>query len=140
MRALPKICVALVSLACAATTARAYVVNSTLDLPDADPSDSACATAPPNPVCTLRAAVMQANAHPGVDTIELSNTTYGFTRVGYDQSGELGDLDVTDDVTIFGNGATIDANGTTTGDRAFEVVSGSLSLNNVTVRNGASPS
>jgi len=142
MRVLPTVCAALVSLACAATTARAasYVVNSTLDLPDADPSDMACATAPPNPVCTLRAAVMQANVHVGVDTIELSNTTYVLTRVGYDQSSELGDLDVTDGLTIFGNGATIDANGIATGDRAFEVVSGTLSLNNVTIRNGASPS
>ncbi len=34
MRALPMICVALVALACAAT----YVVNSTVDLSDGDPT------------------------------------------------------------------------------------------------------
>jgi len=143
MRALPRICAALVSLVCVATTARAasYVVNSVLDLPDADPSDSACATAPPNPVCTLRAAVMQANASAGEDTIVLSNTTYVLTRVGYDQTASLGDLDVTDRLIIQGNGATIDANGGVTADRAFEVVSGSLRLwlQDMTVRNGATP-
>ncbi len=79
MRALPMICVALVALACAATTARAatYVVNSTVDLPDGDPTDGACASSPPPaPVCTLRAAVMQANANPGQDSISLPPGTY----------------------------------------------------------------
>jgi predicted outer membrane repeat protein len=122
--------------------ATTYTVNSTLDLPDADPTDGACATAPPNPVCTLRAAVMQANASAGEDTVVLSNTTYLLTLAGYDQTAALGDLDVTDKLIIQGNGATIDANGANTADRAFEVLSGAgrLWLQDLTIRNGATPS
>jgi len=128
-----------VSFAAGAAT---YTVNSTLDLPDADPSDGACATAPPNPVCTLRAAVMQANTTADNDTIVLSATTYVLTRVGYDQNASLGDLDVNGSggLVIEGNGATIDANGAVTADRAFELVSGGLSLRDLTIRNGATPS
>ena len=118
-----------------------YVVNSVLDLPDADPSDSACATSPP-PVCTLRAAVMQANAHAGPDYISLPAGTYVLSRVGYDTTASLGDLDITDDVTISATGGTavIDANRSVTFDRAFEVIAGSLSLQNITLKNGYSPS
>jgi hypothetical protein len=121
--------------ACAAT----YTVNSTLDLPDADLGDGVCATAPPTPVCTLRAAVMEANAHAGPDYISLPAGTYTLTRVGDDQTASLGDLDITDDVTIEGSGegeVIVDANGSVTHDRAFEVVSGSLTLYGMTITNG----
>src|SRR5437867_964039 len=47
--------------------ANTYFVNSTLDLPDADPGDGKCAAA--NGACTLRAAIMQANFTAGPDTI-----------------------------------------------------------------------
>jgi CSLREA domain-containing protein len=40
-------------------------VNSTLDAIDAVPGDGICATAGPTPVCTLRAAVQEANALAG---------------------------------------------------------------------------
>ena len=49
--------------------ANTYVVNSTADLPDADPADGICAAA--NGACTLRAAIMQANFTSGADTIIL---------------------------------------------------------------------
>ncbi len=119
-----------------------FTVNSTLDLPDGDPTDGICATSPPGaPVCTLRAAVMQANATAGFDKILVPAGTYVLTRVGYDGTALLGDLDVTDDVEIEGNGGTvvIDANGATTYDRAFEVVSGSLQLAGMTIENGNTP-
>jgi hypothetical protein len=61
-----------------------YMVNSTLDLPDGDIGDGVCATAPPGSVCTLRAAVMQANAHTGPDYITMPAGTYVLTRVGVD--------------------------------------------------------
>jgi len=41
----------------------AYVVNSPVDVPDANPGDDACETAAGNQVCTLRAAIQEANAH-----------------------------------------------------------------------------
>lgn len=120
-----------------------YTVNSFDDLPDGLPGDGACATnPPPTPVCTLRAAVQEANAHPGPDFIALSPGTYTLTRVGYDNNALNGDLDVTDDLTIFTTGgiATIDANGSVTFDRAFEVITGTLSLSDITIVNGYSPS
>jgi hypothetical protein len=46
-----------------------YVVNSTQDLPDADPSDGACATTSPGtPVCTLRAA----GAEPALSVLDVA--------------------------------------------------------------------
>jgi hypothetical protein len=49
-------------------------------LPDADPTDGICNTSPAGsgkPVCTLRAAIDQANAQPGPATIEVPAGTYG---------------------------------------------------------------
>ncbi len=126
-----------------AAPASIYTVNSTLDLPDGDLTDNACATQPPNSVCTLRAAVMQANAHPGVDFIALPAGTYNLTRVGYDSNAAYGDLDITDDLTIYNPAAgsvVINANGGVTFDRAFEVIAKSLNLSDLTIRNGNTPS
>ena len=47
-----------------------YTVNSTADLPDADPADGICKTANNN--CTLRAAIMQAD-FVGSSTIGLAD-------------------------------------------------------------------
>lgn len=46
-----------------------FVVNSTGDTPDVDPADGICAIDQGTDVCTLRAAVQQANATIGHDTI-----------------------------------------------------------------------
>ena len=48
-----------------------FTVNSTGDLPDADPEDGLCQTANGNGECTLRAALEQANAlaHPDKERI-----------------------------------------------------------------------
>ncbi|HEX8155567.1 MAG TPA: Calx-beta domain-containing protein [Thermoanaerobaculia bacterium] len=48
----------------------AYTVNDLGDAPDATPGDNVCATA--GAVCTLRAAIEEANAHAGTDTIDFS--------------------------------------------------------------------
>jgi hypothetical protein len=42
-----------------------YVVTTTVDAVDASPGDGVCETATGNEVCTVRAAVMEANATPG---------------------------------------------------------------------------
>ncbi|MBK5258222.1 MAG: right-handed parallel beta-helix repeat-containing protein [Thermoanaerobaculia bacterium] len=47
-----------------------YTVDDLGDAPDATPGDNICATAAP--VCTLRAAIMEANAHLGADSIDFS--------------------------------------------------------------------
>jgi CSLREA domain-containing protein len=103
-----------------------FTVNSVVDVPDANPGDGICRTAPDNSVCTLRAAIMESNALPGLDRIDLqANVTYVLTRSGKDDTGLNGDLDVLDSVTIVGAGAAstiIDGNGVATGDRIMEVV------------------
>jgi CSLREA domain-containing protein len=77
-----------------------YQVNSPADVPDANTQTAACETATGNGVCTLRAAVQQANAHAGADTILVPANTYVLTLAGDDSHAFNGDLDITDDVTI----------------------------------------
>jgi hypothetical protein len=93
-----------------------FIVDDPADAVDATPGDGICATA--TAVCTLRAAVMEANALAGADTITLPAGLYTLTRVGLDENpsaGEpweavivsdasIGDLDITQDVTITGAG------------------------------------
>lgn len=90
-----------------------------------DPSPDACTSDD----CSLREAVIAANNRGGHDTILLSARTYSLTRP-ISTSGDFGfaqvaDLDIKDDLTIEGptgsTKATIDANGATMGDRAFEI-------------------
>jgi CSLREA domain-containing protein len=99
--------------------------------------------------CSLREAVRAANTNVGadgcpagsaavVDTIVLQNgVSYGLSRVGEDETAITGDLDITDDVILIGNGATIDANGATTLDRVFQVLAGNnADFSNLTIREG----
>ena len=117
----------LVSVACAglgaeAACATTFSVNSTADVHDATPGDGVCETASGNHICTLRAAVEEANAHVGPDTIVLqAGVTYLLTLAS--TIGSLtADLVIDDDVTISGAGANstiIDGNGAATGQRVF---------------------
>ncbi len=110
------------TLAASRLPAATFVVNSTEDLPDADQGDNVCAAS--NGKCTLRAAIMQANFTAGADTITLPPGTYQLTRSGDDDQAVLGDLDITDSLTIIGAGADVtivDGNGVVTGDRVFDV-------------------
>jgi CSLREA domain-containing protein len=72
-----------------------FIVNSTDDAPDATPGDGACATT--TAMCTLRAALDEANALPGASTIALPAGTYVRT---------IGPLAITADVSIHGGGAS----------------------------------
>lgn len=69
-----------------------FVVNSTEDLPDANPGNGVCAAA--GGACTLRAAVEETNALPGSDTITVPAGTYPLTDR----------LDIEDSVQITGAG------------------------------------
>ena len=116
-------------IACHATT---FVVTT-----NADGNNGACTVA----LCTLRDAVIAANANPGADIITLPSNAnpYILTLTGVnEQAAATGDLDVTDDLTIMGGGAAttiIDGNAT---DRVFEVIGDkAFTLNGVTVRNGS---
>ncbi|MEP7305923.1 MAG: choice-of-anchor Q domain-containing protein [Acidobacteriota bacterium] len=100
-----------------------FTVNSTLDDVDATPGDGICATS--CAVCTLRAAIQEANALAGTDTIIVPSGTYTLTIAGTNEDlAATGDLDITSTVIIQGGGAdvtTIDAGGL---DRVFDVLDG----------------
>ncbi len=91
---------------------------------------------------TLRAAIVEANAGTGTQSIYVGRGNYNLTLTGNDNVAAVGDLDITGDVTIVGAGAgatVIDATGL--GDRVFEVLGGgSLDLSRATLAGGASGS
>jgi uncharacterized repeat protein (TIGR01451 family) len=121
-----------------------FTVDDKADALDTNPGDGICASA--GGTCTLRAAIMESNALAGADTVILPSGVYILTIGG---SGEdmatLGDLDITDDVTVSGGGAgstIIDGNGNVINDRVLHVVDSSVTatIRGVTIRNGGSAS
>jgi hypothetical protein len=88
---------------------------------------------------SLRSAIMAANAQPGADTILLPNGLFKITIAGTgEDAAAKGDLDVRGDLTITGRGHTgtiIDGNSL---DRVFQVLSGNVSLSQLTVQGGRS--
>ncbi|MDH5535594.1 MAG: CSLREA domain-containing protein, partial [Betaproteobacteria bacterium] len=119
--------------------AATFNVNSTADAVDANPTvaNPACETAPGNGVCTLRAAIQQANALGGAHTINLPAGNYLLTRSGNDDNAINGDLDITGTLTLNGAGAgstIIDGNSI---DRVFHVLVGAtVTMSGVTIRGG----
>jgi CSLREA domain-containing protein len=78
-----------------------FTVDSTNDAVDAHPGDGICATAEGE--CTLRAAIQEANASEGEDTIHLPIETFNLTIPGMDEDASAsGDLDITDNLSIIG--------------------------------------
>jgi CSLREA domain-containing protein len=90
-----------------------YIVNKT-----ADTNDGSCTADD----CSLREAVRNANACAGWQTITIPAADYPLTIAGRDEdAAATGDLDITDNVTIVGEGVpSIDGQGL---DRIFEVFS-----------------
>ena len=89
-----------------------FVVDCTLDLPDASSGDGACRTA--GGVCTLRAAFQQAEAAFGLNTIVLPEGVFELQRLAnyseyccFGSHVASGDLDVMNggDLTIYGAGS-----------------------------------
>jgi CSLREA domain-containing protein len=130
-----------------AAQAVTFTVDSAADLVDAVPGDGVCAAA--DGTCTLRAAVMEANALPGADTIAFTPALNGIPiilNIPCDPGGcsidvaTNGDLDVIDELTVAGNGAanTVIQGGPTLAaavDRVFDA-SARLTLSGVTIRFG----
>lgn len=102
----------------------AFVVNSFADSHDALVGDGIAADA--NGLTTLRAALEEANAHSGADTITLPAGVFAISAAN-------GPLVVTDDVRIIGTSAT-EIDGTTL-DQVFSVNgTAHLQLDNLSVR------
>lgn len=104
-----------------------FVVTKT-----ADTNDGLC-----NFDCSLREAVIAANAQPGADTIVLGTGEHGFSIAGAGEDlSATGDLDIRETVEIRGVSSSstfIDANQL---DRALEVIQGEVTLSHLTVTGG----
>src|SRR5664279_2454356 len=88
-----------------ATRAATFAVNSTRDDNDVSPGDGVCPTAAHD--CTLRAAIGEANALAGADSIILPAGRFALlSRGANEDAGVTGDLDVTGDLVITGAGQT----------------------------------
>jgi uncharacterized repeat protein (TIGR01451 family) len=109
-----------------------------VDRIDDDASATAC-TAEPND-CSLRGAIIAANATAGDVTILLPSGTYTLTIGGADEDASAtGDLDITHNVVINGMGANstiIDGNGMTLSDRVLQTFSATVEISGITIRNG----
>lgn len=122
------------SLACstlfAAQPPTAHASSFTVDI-QFDQNDACTVGA-----CSLREAIIAANSASGPDTIILPAGTYTLTLSGTDDVGAVGDLDITESVTVLGAEATttiVNANGL---DRAFDILSGQVTFVGITIRNG----
>ena len=116
-----------------------FVVNTTADTADAVPGDGICADS--GKACSLRAAVQEANALAGPDTIQLGAATYVLSGAAGDDVALSGDLDITGDLTLTGAGTAstiIDGGGV---DRVLDIDPSGAGVNvtiaNLTVRGGS---
>jgi CSLREA domain-containing protein len=112
-----------------------FAVDSFDDGLDSDPGDGVCATVDGR--CTLRAAVMEANALPGLDRITLAPGRHTLALEGHQEDeSATGDLDLTDDLVLSGAGlgdTILDAGGL---DRALDLHGATLELRDLTVEGG----
>lgn len=127
---------ALLAAACH-ENATLFAVDTTTDSVDTNPGDGLCADAGGD--CSLRAAIMEANALPGVEKIQLTDaTTYTLTLAGTgEDAGATGDLDISSGVVIVGDG-TIDAGGL---DRVLDLhhAAGLVELDGPDLTGGSAP-
>jgi predicted outer membrane repeat protein len=127
--------------------AAALSVNSTSDSLDINPGDGVCATS--GGICTLRAAIMEANALPGADTITIPAGTYTLRIATGAEDSAFGDFDLLGPLTIIGAGAgatILDGGDPPIGappnvlalDRLFEVhpSAGNVAISRLTVQGG----
>jgi hypothetical protein len=129
--------------------AATFTVDLDLDLVDETPGDGQCnvGAAVPlgGPLCTLRAAVMEAEANGEADTIRITPGMLISLSLAGDGGAEVGDLDISTEIAILGFvGSTpplnpallprIDAEAIN--DRHFDVLSGQLTLRGLRLSNG----
>ncbi len=109
-----------------------FVVDTIADSVDSVPGDGVCSD---GSSCSLRAAVMEANALPGQNVVQIPAGTYTLQLDGEGDAG--GDLDINGALTLEGEGAAntvIDAAGI---DRVVFVAGGIVAdIVGVTLRNG----
>ncbi len=114
------------------------VVNSFLDLSDANAGDGVCEATVGGGNCTLRAATEESNALPGAETITFDPGIFSLEG-GNPTITATSELSIAFDVTIDGPGAnnlTV-AGGGPGGGRIFSIASGaSVTIKDLTLNNG----
>jgi Ca2+-binding RTX toxin-like protein/6-phosphogluconolactonase (cycloisomerase 2 family) len=111
-------------------------IDTLSDGADANPGDGNSDDGSGN--STLRSAIQEANASAGSNTLVLTEGaiyTLSIAGAGEDAAAS-GDLDITDDLVIHGNGATIEVTGNI--DRVLDVHAGAtLTLRDLTITGGS---
>ena len=121
--------------------AATFVVNSTSDQTDAVPGNGVCSWM--TGICTLRAAIQEANALAGADVIQIPAGTFPLSIAGAnEENAASGDLDIRDDVTLEGAGAGVTILDGGALDRVLHVQPMNaatllVTVRDVTIRNGA---
>ena len=120
-----------------------FTVNSQMDAPDADPGDYVCAralrggesreAAEAEGLCTLRAAIMEANATAAADRIVLPAGTYHLTLPTAEGGGRL---IVSNSVHIQGAGKETTIISQAERGRVFHITNGEVTINHVTIEGG----
>lgn len=129
--------------------AASFTVNTTADTDDSNKGNGVCADS--TGACSLRAAISEANALVGADTITIPAGVYTLALPGAgEQFNVTGDLDIRNgNLSLVGASAatTIIQAGTTGGssgngiDRVLEVIGGvTVNISGVTLRHGQSGS
>jgi uncharacterized repeat protein (TIGR01451 family) len=124
-----------------------FTINTFSDGKDVHPGDSHCDSnaGASGDQCTLRAAIMEANAkHDNSASMHLPPGTYTLTipPSGGDDDAASGDLDLKTNIGFYGTeGRTIIKGGTNFHDRIFDIPSGSpnVTLHGVVVTGGEAP-
>ena len=98
-----------------------FQVNTTADTRDMNTADGRCRDEQGR--CSLRAAIDEANALPGMQIVKLgAQQGYHLERMGPgEDANATGDLDITSDIVIKARGSRI---GASDQDRVFDVTSG----------------
>ncbi len=111
------------------------LVTTFADGADSNPADNVSETA--SGQSTLRSAIQTANTVAGLNTIVLEPGTYVLNLSGANEDAAVtGDLDITSEIVILGNGATIQMTGGL--DRVLDVLaSGNLTLRDLTITGGS---
>lgn len=119
-----------------ASPSTTFTVNSTVDAVDVNPGDGECETAVAGQ-CTLRAAVMEANALPGTDSIQVPAGNYLLVLTGENENlSATGDLDITEELTIAGAGQALTTINGNQADRIFHILGAAVILSDMTITNG----
>lgn len=122
--------------------AATFTVNTTADTQDVALGNGLCADS--GGACSLRAAISEANALAGADTITLPAGTYTTTLASANEDANAGgDFDFTTPITINGAGAAttiVQANASinTANERVVHILAGgtAVTIADVTIRNG----